>query len=228
MWDELRADLSFYQLLRYPSSRSFLVKALVAASSPGWWRLELHRCVHALAVRRGATDGGRLAVAYKLAGLALLPLELLLNIVTKSPIEGCCTIEGRVYLSDRGGIVLGCTRIGSGTLIQHDVTFGMNQLRSKALPQIGRNVWVGHDSVIYGPILVGDGVTILPGTVLSTCVPADAVVAGNPGRIVMRGFDNSGVRAGLADPVVPIPGATTSAGVTSSDHRMADEALNAR
>ena len=188
----------------------------------------LHRIEHALELRRRAAGGGVLALTWRLAALALLPLELYLNLATKVPINSPCVIEGGVYLSDRGGIVLGCDRIGSGTLIQHHVTFGMNPLGNGELPVLGRDVWVGHDSVIYGPIDVGDGATILPGSVLGTSVPAGAVIEGNPGRIIMDHFDNSALRATLGDPVLPLDGAATAPSPRESQELSLGEVANVR
>jgi acetyltransferase-like isoleucine patch superfamily enzyme len=48
--------------------------------------------------------------------------------------------------------------------------------------------------VITGNITVGDGVTILPGTVLTRSVPAGALVKGNPGHVIRLGFDNAALR----------------------------------
>lgn len=61
------------------------------------------------------------------------------------------------------------------------------------MPQIGDNVWIGPGAVITGAITVGDGATISAGTVLSKDVPAACLVAGNPGRVVARDYDNSGM-----------------------------------
>ncbi|HEY2036586.1 MAG TPA: hypothetical protein VGG96_06205, partial [Steroidobacteraceae bacterium] len=59
------------------------------------------------------------------------------------------------------------------------------------------NVWIGPDCVIYGDIAIGDGATILAGTVLSMNVPPRAVVAGNPATIIAREYDNAALRRNL-------------------------------
>jgi acetyltransferase-like isoleucine patch superfamily enzyme len=62
-------------------------------------------------------------------------------------------------------------------------------------PEIGRNVWIGSDCVVCGAITIGDGATLLPGTVLTKSIPAGVVMRGNPARLVLRNFDNSELRA---------------------------------
>jgi serine acetyltransferase len=116
---------------------------------------------------------------------------------TTSDIVGSTDIAPGVYLSDRGNLIIGARSIGSGTLIHHAVTIGMG-LMNEGKPQIGRNVWIGPDCVIYGAIDIGDGATVLPGSVLSRSIPPRTVVSGNPSRIVRANFDNAELRKTLA------------------------------
>jgi len=60
---------------------------------------------------------------------------------------------------------------------------------------LGVSVWIGADCVVYGAISIGDGATLLPGTVLVKSIPAGAVMMGNPARLVLRDFDNADLRA---------------------------------
>ena len=55
--------------------------------------------------------------------------------------------------------------------------------------------------MIAGPLTIGDGATVLPGSVLTFSVPPRAVVKGNPAQIVRTNFDNSGLRRSLT--IVP-------------------------
>jgi acetyltransferase-like isoleucine patch superfamily enzyme len=61
-------------------------------------------------------------------------------------------------------------------------------------PEIGKNVWIGSDCVVYGAITIGDGATLLPGTVLAKSIPPCVVMRGNPARLVVKNFDNSELR----------------------------------
>jgi acetyltransferase-like isoleucine patch superfamily enzyme len=58
-------------------------------------------------------------------------------------------------------------------------------------------VWIGPWSIIYGNIKVGDGVTILPNTVLTKSVSDGVIVQGNPARVIRRCFDNTVLRCTL-------------------------------
>lgn len=55
---------------------------------------------------------------------------------------------------------------------------------------IGDDVWVGHNSVLLpGVHEVGRGAVIAAGAVVTKPVPAYAVVAGNPARVIRMRFD---------------------------------------
>lgn len=49
---------------------------------------------------------------------------------------------------------------------------------------IGDNCYVGTGAIILGPIIIGNNVTIAAGAVVTNDVPDNAVVAGNPARII--------------------------------------------
>ncbi len=54
---------------------------------------------------------------------------------------------------------------------------------------IGDNVWIGGHSVILSGVTIGDNAVIGAGSVVTKDVPANAVAAGNPARI-LRYLDN--------------------------------------
>lgn len=57
-------------------------------------------------------------------------------------------------------------------------------LSSKGGITIGNNVWIGDRATILGRVNIGDGAIIAAGTVVTKDVPAGAIVAGNPGKII--------------------------------------------
>ncbi len=126
--------------------------------------------------------------------LALAWLNPLMVIVAKAEVLDDVEIGESVYLSDYGNLVIGARRIGAGTHIHHCVTIGKG-LTDGGRPTIGCNVWIGPDCVIYGNLEIGDGATILSGTVLTKSIPPNAVVQGNPARVLRRNFDNSALRS---------------------------------
>ncbi len=98
-----------------------------------------------------------------------------------------------VSLSSKGNIIVGAESIGNDCVIHHNVTFGMHLAGndSTGKPKVADRVWIGPNTIIYGNIKIGEGVTILGRTVLTKNVPDRCVVSGNPGRIVNREFDNA-------------------------------------
>ncbi len=130
-------------------------------------------------------------------------LNYLSRLISKCHINSSSLLEPGVYLSDRGHIIIGARKIGTGTIIHERVTIGMN-LYNKGIPEIGNRVWIGPGCVINGDIKIGDGVTVLPDTVLTKSLPPGVVVQGNPARVVKRDFDNTDFLRNIANNTGPI------------------------
>lgn len=54
--------------------------------------------------------------------------------------------------------------------------------------QLGHDVWVGHGAVILPGISIGTGAVVGAGSIVTRDVPAFAIVAGNPARIIRERF----------------------------------------
>jgi acetyltransferase-like isoleucine patch superfamily enzyme len=52
---------------------------------------------------------------------------------------------------------------------------------------IGRHAWIGLASIVMKGVTIGDGAVVAAGSVVTSDVPAGAVVAGNPARPVREG-----------------------------------------
>ena len=77
--------------------------------------------------------------------------------------------------------------IGAGT-----VTCNFDGVR-KHRTIIGRNAFIGSDTMLVAPVKVGDGASTGAGSVVNRDVPPDAVVAGVPARIRRRTARKGGV-----------------------------------
>jgi acetyltransferase-like isoleucine patch superfamily enzyme len=63
------------------------------------------------------------------------------------------------------------------------------QRRTKGDVRIGNDVWIGQRVTILSGVAIGDGAVIGAGSVVTRDVPAYAVAAGNPCRILRMRFD---------------------------------------
>jgi serine acetyltransferase len=160
-------------------------------NSPGLWLLLVHRISHWWVCRWTGPSRGSLYL--RLIAVPLSGLEWLVKVATKSDILGRSDIEGGVCVPDQGCLIFGATKMGTGTVIGARTTIGMS-LADRGLPEIGRNVWIGSDCVVYGALTIGDGATLLPGTALTRSIPAGVVMHGNPARLAIRDFDNTALR----------------------------------
>src|SRR3954447_21605376 len=74
--------------------------------------------------------------------------------------------------------------------------------------EVGSNVWIGYGACVLRGVRVGDNAIVGTNSVVTKDVPANAVVAGSPARIVrMREAPR---RLRWADPVEPDPDAETT------------------
>ena len=72
--------------------------------------------------------------------------------------------------------------IGDNFSCKNNTTIGIKSDMDR--PRIGDNVSVGANAVIIGPIRIGNNVTVGAGAVVVKDVPDNAVVVGNPARII--------------------------------------------
>ncbi len=186
------ADLDLCHRRRWPGKPVRLLSGLwLLLISRGLWLLLVHRLSHWWVSRW--TGPMRGSWHLRLIGIPLSSLEWLVKVSTKSDILGRSDIEGGVCMPDQGCLIFGATKMGAGSVIGPRTTIGMS-LADGGLPEIGRNVWIGADCVVYGSLTIGDGATLLPGTALTKSIPAGVVMQGNPARVALRDFDNAALR----------------------------------
>ncbi len=191
--NRLTKDIDVAHRRRWPDRPISLASRLwLLAISSGLRMTLMHRIAYRSNLDR--KNGGWRAWFWRAMVIPLAPLKFAIKINTKSAIPNDCEIENGVCFSDQGHILFGARKTGTGTVISTRVTIGQNHFDC-GRPEIGRNVWIGSDCVIYGAISIGDAATLLPGTVLGKSIPAGVVMQGNPAQLVLRDFDNSELRA---------------------------------
>jgi len=65
-------------------------------------------------------------------------------------------------------------------IVYHNVTIGMSHRIEDGAPVIGKNVLIGANSVILGPVEIGDSSIIAAGAVVTKSVPSGQMAIGNP------------------------------------------------
>lgn len=189
------------------------------ASDTGAWRQDIEKCyrihmgtatpsflpklklwlvhfgLHCVTVYRFGKFARRLKGKSALLGLPVFIVQRLLNFLmrlTHHVDVDDATIGPGFYIGHVGTIFVGPSNIGRNFSIHHNVTIGIGHARmAEGVPTIGDNVWVGAGSIVAGAITVGKDVTIANGCMLSRNVPDGCLVVGNPGRVVMKEYDNS-------------------------------------
>jgi acetyltransferase-like isoleucine patch superfamily enzyme len=122
---------------------------------------------------------------------------------------GC---ENRIEIGDMGG--LSDARIMDTDFHSMDVQDDRPRYstRGRSKPVIlGRNVWVGAGAMVLKGVRIGDNAVVAAGAVVVANVPANAVVLGNPARVVTRVQRTDGPRAGIERPRDLVPTASAKA-----------------
>ncbi|MCE0493302.1 serine O-acetyltransferase [Vibrio salinus] len=72
-------------------------------------------------------------------------------------------------------------KLGSNVTIVHNVTIAG---KSGEFPTVGNNVYIGSGACILGGIIIGNNVVVGANSVVTKNIPDNAVVAGNPAKIL--------------------------------------------
>lgn len=77
--------------------------------------------------------------------------------------------------------------IGQNCNIHKGIVIGMtNRGKTKGVPVIGNEVWIGINAAIVGGITIGDDVLIAPNSFVNCDIPSHSVVFGNPCVTMIR------------------------------------------
>ena len=107
------------------------------------------------------------------------------SIVNKTDIGKFCSIAHGCFI----GLWEHNTAVSTHSfyLYEHSgnfVTGYKNYERDHILTNIGNDVWVGANSIILKGVKIGDGAIIGAGSVVTKNIPAYAIAAGNPAKII--------------------------------------------
>jgi acetyltransferase-like isoleucine patch superfamily enzyme len=93
----------------------------------------------------------------------------------------------KILVADAITIGAGCTFSWDVQLLDNDfhtMTVGGVQQPSAAPIVIGDRVWVGTRAIVLKGVTIGDGAIVAAGAIVTKDVPANAVVAGIPAKVV--------------------------------------------
>ncbi|KQR73271.1 hypothetical protein ASG03_00065 [Rhizobium sp. Leaf341] len=168
-WDVVRADL------RANAGHAKMLKLLPTfIFNPGFAAIFLHRV--ACRLRQGGVIRRRLGLLVWRWNVGRSACHINLD----------SDIAPGLFLPHPTGIVIGSgARIGAGTTIYQSVTIG--KTASPQYPVIGADCVLYPNALVIGPLTIGDRAIVGAGTVVLKDVPADSVVAGNPGRLLRVG-----------------------------------------
>jgi virginiamycin A acetyltransferase len=126
------------------------------------------------------------------------------NVLYLFPFIGDRLIIGRYCAIARGAtfVMNGANHRMSGFSTYPFNIFGNGWERSTPLPQelpykgdtvVGNDVWIGYEAMLMPGVRVGDGAIVAARSVVGSDVPAYAIVAGNPARVVRMRYDEAQV-----------------------------------
>lgn len=122
----------------------------------------------------------RIGRASSILSKILRPYPLFQINTNISAVGKCAFVLNHPY-----GTIINAKKIGDNFTCCQLTTIG-NKIhgRNDLIPTIGNNVSLGSGVTIIGDITIGDNVVVGSGSVVVKDVPSNAVVAGNPARII--------------------------------------------
>lgn len=114
----------------------------------------------------------------------LITLLIFLIYNSKVPPEAPIGKGSRLNYGGIGVVIHKKCVIGERCVIGQQVTLGGGNNRYPGVPRLGNDVYVAKGAAIIGGIDIGDNVTVGINAVVTKPVPANAIVAGVPAKIM--------------------------------------------
>ena len=108
--------------------------------------------------------------------------------------DGHISIGDRCYLNARCEVrSRQLVRIGADSILAFDVLVmdtnhhNIEGIETTSPTLIGDHVWIGAKAIVLSGVTVGDGAVVAAGSIVTRDVPAEALVGGNPARLIRDG-----------------------------------------
>lgn len=108
-----------------------------------------------------------------------------------------CSIARGVQIQEYNHATNGLSTAFLSRRIAPNLGLSPDEISSKGPITIGHDVWIGANCIIVSGITIGTGAVVAAGSVVTKDVPAYAIVAGNPARILRYRIESAGLRQEL-------------------------------
>ncbi|WP_125776593.1 acyltransferase [Antribacter gilvus] len=125
-------------------------------------------------------------------------------------VNAFAVVRGRVTLGDAVRVGAHTSILGFNHSMEPDVEVFRQPLTSRGIA-VGDDVWIGSHVVVLDGVTVGDKAVLAAGAVVTKDVPAGAIVAGNPAKVLKWRVPSLARAAG---PTAATPAATAPAPAT--------------
>jgi serine O-acetyltransferase len=199
----LRLDLRRYFVLL--ASPRAVDRLRLVATTPGIWYIVSYR------LGRWVRREVRVPIVTQVLKAATFAVHLCLSVVMTMEISFDTEIGGGFYIGHSGYLVINTRAVlGANCNVSPGVVIGEGGRAGKrGTPVIGNNVYIAPGAKIFGGLSIGDNVAIGANAVVMTSVPSNAVVAGNPARIVSYRGASDFVIVDTDEPVEAVTGQIT-------------------
>jgi serine acetyltransferase/2-polyprenyl-3-methyl-5-hydroxy-6-metoxy-1,4-benzoquinol methylase len=129
----------------------------------------------------------RLGNALHRFGVPLLPtaVRIMCQVIFHADVPSHVAIAKDVVFMHNGlGTVIHTqVKFRGPAVVYHNVTIGMSHRVEDGAPTIGKNVLIGANAVILGPVDIGDNCIVAAGAVVTKSVPTEHMAFGNPAQL---------------------------------------------